>query len=162
MVYNFTYTNGGISATGTLDVTGGVATSGFISITGAAIPDGTYSLGTPSVIRSIVGDDEIFDNLVNPAGPQFIVSTDGLGFSSPILDGFPHAFYILNIWGNSPTNYAIYDAGAADKYGTGRVYQVVGGGSFTLTEAVPDGGATLALFGCALFGLGALHRRFSA
>jgi hypothetical protein len=169
--YTFTFTDGGVSATGTFGVTGGTVTSGTITVTGAAL-DGTFGLdpitATPpatTTVRALDGTDEIFDNQFFK-GSDPVFDPNGLGFSSPLTTvGTPtttgRANYVVNLWGNGPGNYSLFEAGQADSSGTGHVYNEYDGGTLAVS-AVPDTGSTMMFFSIALAGIGWLRRKIVA
>ena len=161
--YDITFTgNGGSAANGQINVVGGIATSGFLDVTAGA-NQGTYSLvsltsplitGSPQDngnIQTMVfpgGNDQIFDNVVNPGSNPFL-SDEGLEFAN---DNTSAGF---NFWGNGPGSYSLYDGGinAADS----SIINFVDNGIATITP-VPEP-ATLTLAGLSGLGVLLLRRR---
>jgi hypothetical protein len=161
--YNFTFSGDGVTATGSFDVSGGVASTGSINVTGAAL-DGTFGLVQPSPlgsVRGLDGTDIIFDNLYFPTGNPSL-DGNGLGFAGGYRGPYQYD-YVVNIWGNGPGNYSLFEAGElpGDPTPVGHVYNEYDGGSFTVTP-VPDGGATAAMLGAGLLCLALARRRATA
>jgi hypothetical protein len=122
--YDFTFTSGGMDATGTIDIVGGVAQSGSINVTnipteanpsadlsasGALIPDPA----SPSTLTLINhdGDDIIFDDIANASNDP-ISNSNGLGFASGPYQDSVHFNTLINLWGNSPGSYSLFVAEA--------------------------------------------------
>jgi len=161
-VYDWTYTDGTLSASGTLDVSGGQAISGTgtVNTTNGAL-SGPESLtlvteSTPGVnnlgggglsYRFGGGTDLIGDTTFNSSDPW--VSSNGLVFlvGGPGDNG-------LNIWANSSSpggSYTGFLAGTANYEGTS--------GTFTAVLAPVPLPAALPLLLSGIGGLGAMVRR---
>jgi hypothetical protein len=158
--YTFTFSDpgDGVSAAATFNATGSDVTSGSITVTGGALP-GTFSLDSDpgnavTSVRSLGGDDSIFDNIYTGTDPAF--DNNGLGFSTPLTSP-GHANYVVNPWGNGPGNYTLYEAGNSSP-GQGRVYAIYNG-SGSVVESVPDGGLTIAMLGMGVAGLAFIRRK---
>jgi hypothetical protein len=130
-VYNFTFSSGGMNATGTIDIVGGVAQSGSINVTGVPIeadPSMTItSAGSllpasgPTDVRDHDGDVVTYDNVVLAGDPIF--NGNGLGFGSGFYGydgGTPEYDTIINLWGNGPGSYGLF-VGEAQVDGSGNV-----------------------------------------
>jgi hypothetical protein len=128
-MFNFAYTgSGGVTATGTLDVSGGLATNGSITVVGTSA-DGTYSL----IPTSTPGSGAFtYDNQVTTGTPN--LTNGGLLFGNPGSQEF-------NIWYSGP-DYGLW--GYSGIYPTGPGFSPQSYGSFTLT-AVPIPPAVLLL-----------------
>lgn len=152
--FDFTFTDGGVNATGSFDATAGIVTDGSLTLTGAAV-NGTFTLAAPPTVRGLDGTDIIFDNQfsqsMNPA-----LDSGGLGFGMTEIDS-AHYDYVLNIWGNGPNNYSLFLAGQLPD-GTGHVYQEYDGGTFSFTQ-VPEPSTYAAVVGAAALGFAAIRRR---
>ena len=145
--YDFTFTSGGVTATGILNVeslgggTYGIL-GGTITLTGGSI-NGTgiiladpLGAGNKFTLQGPPNSDGVnytIDNLFFPSGSTLLTS-DGFNFELTSYTGPPGGIY-GNIWGNSPNNYAIVSQGPEGIYSTG-------GGNLEATD-VPEGGATL-------------------
>jgi hypothetical protein len=165
--YNFTYTDGNVTATGVLDTTslgGGIygITGGTIALTvtaGSGIagtgvilsdPNGPGNLYTLQNPPNSGGANLQIDNLFYPGlNPEL---TDN-GFNFELTNTAYAGGIFGSIWGNSASNYGIFE-------GNYNVYDS-GAGNFS-SSAVPDGGTTLLLLGLAVAGLAGLRRKLSA
>lgn len=158
-IYDWTYTDANVTATGTLDVSGGQALSGTGTVTSSAYLGGSetltlVTLSTPGVnnlgggnlsYRFGGGTDLIGDTIFNSSDPW--VSTNGLVFiiGGPNDNG-------LNIWANSGSpggSYTGFIAGDSNYEG--------GTGTFTATPVPLPAAAWLLLSGLA--GMGLMGRR---
>jgi hypothetical protein len=160
-LYDWTYTDGSVSATGTLDVSGGQALSGSGTITSSAYLGGAESLtlvtlstvgvnnlgGGNLSYRFGGGTDLIGDTIFNSGDPW--VSANGLVFAvgGPGDNGF-------NVWANSSTPGGSYTGFLA---GNSNYESTVG--TFTATLAAVPLPAALPLLLSGLGGLGVLARR---
>jgi hypothetical protein len=158
-VYDFTYTDGGVSATGTLDVSGGQAVSGTGTITSSTYLGGSESLtlvtlSTPGVsnlgggnlsYRFGGGTDLIGDTIFNSSDPW--VSTNGLVFlvGGPGDNGF-------NVWANGTS-----PGGSYTGFIAGDTNYESATGTFTATPVPLPAAAWLLLSGLA--GMGLMGRR---
>jgi hypothetical protein len=127
-LYDITFTGGGSTANGQIDVVSGLATSGFLTIT-AGPQMGTYALlpGGPGVTTSPLGNFNT-DSQVFTAAPTFFLDSWGLLFTDGTVE--------INMWGNSPGNYSLW--GAPPQWSP-----QVDGGTATLT-AVPEASTMIA------------------
>jgi hypothetical protein len=166
-IYDVTFSGGGASASGWVDVSGGVAIAGSLDVTGTPTLDSTYTLVTPvpgsGSVRDNLnglgtggGDDMIFDNDVSPT--ETYLDQDGLGFAIG-YNGAGSVDAFANLWENSPDNYNLYVAG---NIGGGYGYLIYGGGGSVtpVGGGVPDGGMTITMLGFATAALAAFRRRF--
>jgi len=182
--YDFTYTGGYFTATGSLDVNGsGLATSGSGTMTwdGGADTSAITLFPLNSVMEANPGSDGVRVN-----GGTDLNGLDNLVFpsSNPLLDGYGLIFWM----GNTAPTAALLDTssihpnfgnvggfaiGGDCAWACGGTYSSFGAdgsldlyasdlGTFTLTPApsVPDGGTTLALLGFTIAGLAGLRRKF--
>jgi hypothetical protein len=156
--YDFAFTDlvHGVSATGMIDTTGGLATIGSITISGAAL-DGTFDLvqPQPTSVRGGDGTDIIFNNLVLSSGNPMLDS-GGLGFAGGQRD-ISHFDYVVNLYGNGPGNYGLFEAGSLSD-GTGHVYVGYDGGTLSLT-AIPEPSTYAAILGLVSLGFAVVYRR---
>lgn len=156
--YTLDFSGGGVTATGTIDVTGNHDTAGSITVSGAA-KNGTFTFAPVSPVRALDGTDIIFDNVVN-IGATHVLTGGGLGFGMNFSDQ-QHADYVLNIWGNGDGSFSLFEAGQGPD-GSGHVYSMYNG-SLRLTEAsslaAPDGGSSAAMLGCSLGAIGLIRNR---
>ena len=154
--YSYTFTEGDVIATGTLDAIGGVAVAGS--------GNGTLSIGasfeTSLYVTSLApdyrwGDGTDFSGTDN----QIPIDTSGIvfGVNAPYSYGNGIGF---TIWSNgTPGSYSYFLAGLDGV--SGHFYQgdLNGGGEGTLRlSAVPEP-ATIGLIGSGLVGLGLVRRR---
>jgi hypothetical protein len=123
--YSFTFTgNGGMDATGTVNIVGGVAVSGSIFVTGVPLEADPSMLvsasgnlvpdpGAPSseTLINHDGDDIIFDNEVNLSNDP-VLDGNGLGFASGPYQDSSHYNTLINLWGNGPDSYTLFVAEA--------------------------------------------------
>ena len=138
--FSYTYTDGSVTATGTL--TGNLMTPGtsYTLSTGAiTIPADTFDItgGTITLSGALSGSGTLY---ANPSSTSYSTSTDGLFWyddllypgRNPQLDidgllfevgGIPVS---INIWGNSPNSYSLYE-------GLGGYPYANGNGSFAAT-----------------------------
>lgn len=157
--YTITFTGGGSSASGEIDVVGGLAVSGYLDVlTGANT--GVYDLvgGAAGVFKLSDGTYLSYDNVVNVGSDPFIDDT-GLAFADgPAQTAGTIGF---NLWSNGPGSYTVFgDPPWGSPYTSGTA---------TLTVAtdnpngspVPDGGMTVSLLGGALIGLQTLRRKLA-
>jgi len=168
-IYDWTYTDGSVSATGTLDVSNGQALSGTGTITSSAYLGGSESLtlltaSSPGVddlgngnfsYRFGGGTDLIGDTIFNSGDPW--VSTNGLVFAigGPGDNGF-------NVWANSTGPGGSYTGFLAGDGGNGNILYETGVGEFAASvTAVPAPAASLMLLS-GLVGLGLIGLRRKA
>jgi hypothetical protein len=154
ITYDFTFTGGGVVASGWFDAPtlGGVVTDGEVDVTGAAL-NGTFGWVQGPTVRAVDGTDIIFDNVFSPAADPAL-DGKGLGFANGYMSP-GHYDGVVNIWGNSPGNYSLFEAG-----GSVRAYNEYDGGTLRVTErAIPDGGITAAMLGMSMLGLGLVRRQ---
>ena len=153
-VYDWSWTGGGISAAGTLDVLGGYVQSATGTVTGGGLsaPESlslitrTSPLGGGSTSDPVNPDPSSF-TFKTAGGDVFEGDTVFSGSTSPYVDvyglvlavgssvsgsGSPN--YAFNVWGNAPGNWQASLAGANGA--EGRLYTVNQSGVFTVT-AVP-------------------------
>jgi hypothetical protein len=106
--YDFTFTSGGMDATGMITVDNGVATSGSINVTGVPVEaspstlitaSGSLLPGTGSA-QNHNGDNLPYDNLVNFASDP-ILTGNGLVFASGQY-GPTHYNTLIGLWGGDP------------------------------------------------------------
>jgi PEP-CTERM motif len=154
--YSYTFTDGGVTASGTLDVTGGTAVAG----SGA----GTLSVGAsftaPLYVTSLAsdyrwGDGTDFFGTDN----QVPFDTSGIVFGVGTPYSYGHGIG-FTIWsdGGSPASYSYFLAGL-DTIGGVVDHFYQGGSEGTLSlSAVPEP-ATMGLIGSGLLGLGLVRRR---
>jgi hypothetical protein len=172
--YNFSFSDGTVTAAGTLQVSGGVATSGTITTLtgfGGGNPGdwSLFNLGAfNGQVRTADGTDLfVMDNAVPLTVNPSFAGNGGLAFVSGITDlGGPTAIeraaYAFVIYGDGAGGAGLFGSGVGNAT-TGHVYYgPTNGGTFTLTPAVPDGGMTLTLLGTALTGLAAVRRKLRA
>jgi hypothetical protein len=152
--FDFTFTDGGVSATGSFDVTAGIVTDGSLTLTGAAV-NGTFALAAPPTVRGLDGTDIIFDNQFSPTQNPTL-DGGGLGFGMTEIDP-AHYDYVLNLWGNSANNYSLFEAGKLPD-GTGHVYQEYDGGTLSFSQ-VPEPSTYAVIIGAAALGFAAIRRR---
>jgi PEP-CTERM motif len=177
-IYDFTFTSGGMDATGTISVNTitGMADGGSINVTGVPLEADPSTLITASgsllpasgvtTDSNHDGDDIIFDNLVNIANDP-ILDGNGLGFGSGQY-GPTQYNTLINLWGNSPGSYTLFVAeaqldGNGNVIGDPQWVYNASNGSLTITDvgaAVPEP-ATYALFGVLAVGCLAMRRRRS-
>ena len=178
-IYDFTFTSGGMDATGTISVNTitGMADSGSISVTGIPLEADPSMLVTASglllpasgvtVDSNHDGDDIIFDNLVDVASDP-ILDDDGLGFGSGQY-GPTQYNTLINLWGNSPGSYTLFVAeaqldGNGNVIGDPQWVYTASNGSLSLnptsSSPIPEP-ATYALFGVVAVGCLAMRRRRS-
>ena len=149
--------SGSVSATGTIDETGGIATSGSITLTGAAL-NGTFGLitNTPEIVDPD-GENLTIDTVFNPSQNP-VVSSTGLGFASGYIgvagNGYPEYANALNLWGNSPGNYSLFE-GSGPK---GSNIYVTYNGSMSV-EAIPEPSTYAAILGAACLGFSVIRRK---
>jgi hypothetical protein len=178
VMYDFTFTSGGMNATGTIsiDTITGMADSGSINVTGVPLEADPSMLITASgsllpasgvtTDSNHDGDDIIFDNLVNIANDP-ILDGNGLGFGSGQY-GPTQYNTLINLWGNSPGSYTLFVAeaqldGNGNVIGDPQWVYNASNGSLTVTDvgaSVPEP-ATYALFGVLAVGCLAMRRRRS-
>lgn len=157
---NFTFTDNSsnVLAFGSLDVSGNVVTSGSATVNGIdGFVPGTFNLVSPSPVRALDGTDIIFNNLITPSQNPTLDS-GGLGFAEGYLSA-GHYNYVLNLWGNSPDNYTLFEAGelTGGPTPTGYVYKGVNG---TMNLAsIPEPATYAAVLGFATLGVAAVRRR---
>jgi hypothetical protein len=173
--YNFTFTgNGGMDASGTIDIVGGIAQSGSITVTGVPLEADPSTLITSSGsllpasgatdARDHDGDVITYDNLVNLSNDP-IYDSDGLGFGSGFYGydgGTPEYDTIINLWGNGPDSYTLF-VGEADVDSNGNVigdtqWVYASDNSSTLNLVPVPEPATLGLVSAGFLGLLALRR----
>ncbi len=172
ITYDFTFTSGGMDATGTISVLDGVAQSGsIINVTGVPLEANSSTLisAAGSLLpasgatdaRNRDGDVITYDNVVTVANDP-VLSGNGLGFGS---DPYGPSNYntLINVWGNSPGSYTLFIGEAqldpnGNVVGDAQYVYHMDSGSFTLTP-VPEPAALSLL---ALGGLAMLRRRKSA
>jgi hypothetical protein len=177
-IYDFTFTSGGMDATGTISVNTitGMADGGSINVTGVPLEADPSTLITASgsllpasgvtTDSNHDGDDIIFDNLVNIANDP-ILDGNGLGFGSGQY-GPTQYNTLINLWGNSPGSYTLFVAeaqldGNGNVIGDPQWVYNASNGSLTVTDvgaSVPEP-ATYALFGVLAVGCLAMRRRRS-
>jgi len=158
--YSYTFTEGDVTATGTLDVTGGVAVAG----SGA----GTLSVGasfkaplyvTPLASDYRWGDGSDFFGTEN----QVPVDTSGIVFGVNAPYSYGHGIGFA-IWSNGApaSSYSYFLAGldmidgVSDRFYQGNLY---GGGEGALNLGTVPEPATIGLIGSGLVGLGLVRRR---
>ena len=175
-IYTFTFTgNGGIDATGTIDISGGVATSGSISVISVPLEAPPHTPLTTAAgdlltaggdVRNHDGDVITYDTVANPLNDPIFDNT-GVCFASGFYGydgGTPEYNALINIWGNGPGSYTMF-VGEAQLDGDGNVIgdaqwvYTTDSGSLTLTENPVPEPATLGLVSAGLLGLLALRRR---
>jgi hypothetical protein len=154
-IYDWTFTGGGVTASGTLDVSGGQAVSGTGTIAGGGLSGSEsltlVTLSTPGVnnlgggnlsYRFGGGTDLIGDTVYNSSAPY--VDSNGLVFlvGGPGSTGF-------NLWSTGATSYTGFLASTS-------LYEGVGG---TMTSTPVPLPAALPLFLFGVAALGALGRR---
>ncbi len=170
-LYSFTFTgNGGMDATGTIDISGGVADFGSINVTGVPVENSNVlvtasgdllAASGPTDAENHDGDVITYDNVVTLANDP-VLDSDGLGFGSGPYQDSTHYNTLINIWGNSPGSYTLF-IGEANVDSEGNVIgdaqwvYASNNGTLTLTP-VPEP-ATLSLISAGLLGLLALRRR---
>jgi hypothetical protein len=118
-LYNLTFSGGGYSASGQINVTGGIATSGYLDVTyGATTVDYNYlAIGpTTAVVQNNNGDNLPYgDNVINVGAPDFVDEYGLLFLTAPVvgwhtagagmyLSADQNHGYVpnLNGYGNSP------------------------------------------------------------
>ena len=144
MIWSFSYTGSGVSASGTLDTSSTLnALNGYdiISITGQRNGDLITGIIPPSGTPNTLGDI-IYDNIFFPNPPHF--DYDGL-FYSTLTDGDFNLYHYLG------RDYELTQAQAAD----GSLGVPV---TIISPSQVPEP-ASLAMFFTALLGLGLIRRR---
>jgi hypothetical protein len=173
-IYNFTFSSGGMNATGTIDIVGGVAQSGSINVTGVPLEATPSTMITsagsllpasgPTDARDHDGDVITFDNVVLGSDPIF--TGNGLGFGSGFYGydgGTPEYDTIINLWGNSPGSYGLF-VGEAQVDGSGNVIgdaqwvYAENNGSLTLTPS-PEPSTVALMLGALTVGFVAIRRR---
>ena len=163
--FNFTFTDSAdqVSAFGSISVTNGVATVGSITVSGPSTYfNETLSLATlvspvTTVTDAIGGDNESFDNLVYPTtNPVF--NGNGLGFVSSTTGNNSNPNYWVNLWGNSPDSYTLFEAGNDPSVANGQNHVYAGlNGTLTLTE-IPEPSSLAALMGLTTLGFAGFRR----
>jgi hypothetical protein len=156
--YNITFTGGGWSAVGQVDVTGGLATSGYLNVTyGATTVDYNYLATGIGIVSDNNGDNLPYgDNLISLINPDFVDQNGLLFLTAPIIGGHSAGAGIylsadqnngyvpnLNGYGKSPG----FGWGVPNVDGTATI------------SAVPDGGSTFGLLGAGLVSLMAFAKR---
>jgi len=178
-LYDFTWTGGGgVSASGTLDVSNGNVDSVTGTISGGGLPGAeSLSLITAGDAGTSVPDPS------NPAPSSFTFETGGgdvfegdtvFSTASPYVDVYGLVFavgsetggssggalYAFNVWGNAPGNWQASLAGA-DGIPANRIYTVNQYGTFTISAVPAPSAAWSMLAGLVLFGGRVLRRRRS-
>jgi hypothetical protein len=136
-LYDITFSGGGTSASGQIDVVGGFATSGSFVITSAAngFTPVSYALApnstlapNPNVAGTFYSPSTFFtvDNVVTASGNPFLDINGLLFISSGGIE--------VNLWGNGPSDYTLYDNTGAQAHVNGTA---------TLT-AVPEASTVIA------------------
>lgn len=140
------------NAVGQLEVVNGFAISGFLNVTSG--PGAPISL-------TLVGDSGnngyfLWDSVVNVGSNPFLTTTGGLEFvnGNTQFNMWADGPGVYELWGNIPGD------GQTSAYGNN--YKPAAMGTATLTEAVPESSATVAMLGAALMGLVAVRRRFAS
>jgi hypothetical protein len=163
--YDFTFTSGGMDATGTITVENGIAQSGSINVTGVPVEADPSTLLTASgsllpgsgSAQNHNGDNLPYDNIVNFANNP-ILTGNGIDFASGQYSG-THYDTLIGLWGGdvngnpSPGLYTLF-VGEALLDGNGNVLvseYVYNSDSGSLTlAAAPEPAAYGALAGVGL------------
>ena len=177
--YDFTFTSGGMDATGTITVVGGVAQSGSINVTGIPIEADPSMLISASgallpgsgAAQNHNGDNLPYDNLVNFANNP-ILTGNGIDFVSGQY-GPTHYNTLIGLWGGDvngnpvPNEYTLF-VGEAELDGNGNVIPgeneyvyTDNSGSLTLTT-VPEPSTDALILGALAAGFVAMRRRVAA
>jgi len=164
--YDFTFTDGGVTlAQGSFDTnSSGLLTDGSFTLTAAAasygflLPaaPGTFNLVSPPGMRANDGTDIIIDNVYSSSSDPTLTG-DGLGFGNVFNSGTGHYNYLVNLYGNAPGNYGLFEAGQLPD-GSNHVYTAVNGGLLNVTP-VPEPSTYAAILGAACLGFAAIRRK---
>ncbi len=165
--YSFTFADGSanVVASGAFDVSAAnVVTAGSATVGGIdGFLPGTFSLVSPTTVRALDGTDIIYNNLITPALNP-VLDRGGLGFANGYYSTGPnagHYNYVLNIFGNSPSNYRLFEAGQLTSAPTtGYVYNGING-TLNLTQ-IPEPSTYAAILGLATLGVALIRRRQQA
>lgn len=162
--FDFIFTDGGVTlAQGSFDTNAsGLVTDGSLTLTASAasfgfvVPGGpgTFNIESPTTIRANTGTDIIYDNMYSSMSNPTLTS-GGLGFGN-VLNGSTYD-YVVNLYGNSPGNYGIFEAGQLPD-ALNHVYNEVDGGSFNVTQ-VPEPSTYAAILGAICLGFAMFHRK---
>jgi hypothetical protein len=155
--YDITFTGGGVSASGVVDVgAGGLVVGGYLDVSSGP-NQGSFNFQPVLDYENVNGDNTGNDNLVFLGTPADFLDIGGLSFGN-YFQGYglwDNGGGVYELWGYDYYPPFTEHGGADSGYGVPDVL-----GTATLAAA-PDGGMTFGLLGGALLGLKALRRKLS-